>query len=272
MVRYWRSLLVALGAAGVAGAQDGAGAVRLTLRPHAGDTLRVRMDQTIESTRGSGPNELTDKPGDVASLTLLARIAIEAADAAGATALALADSVRVTATGALEASPTLRAARALQGQRFRFRMAPDGGTMIQAETSLLDAGVGSLFAQLPATLPVEAVLPGASWVRAVTLPVASLPDGRATATLNATFHFDSLAGGYAYLTVRGRLVRSGPLSGVKGGFVQTSGEVTGKILLDLRRGWIADARSVVTLRSLVTGDRTPTQRVRVRITQWMRVM
>jgi hypothetical protein len=106
----------------------------------------------------------------------------------------------------------------------------------------------------------------------VTLPVGAIPDGKSTATLSATFHFDSLAGDYAYLSVKGRLARSGPMAGMKGGLVQTSGEVTGKILLDLRRGWIADARSVVTLRSLVSSDRTPSQRVRVRITQWMRVM
>lgn len=263
--------LVAL-VSGLAAAQDGGVAVKLQLRPHGGDTLRVRMDQTIESTRGTGPNEASDKPGDVASLTMLARIVIEGTDAHGATALALADSVRVTATGALETSPTLRAARAMQGQRLRFRMAPDGGTMIAAPDALLEAGVGSLFSQLPATLPSEPMLPGASWVRAVALPLAPVGDGKATANLNATFVFDSLSGEYAYLSVRGRLVRSGPVAGQKNAFVQTAGEVTGKILIDLRRGWIADARSAVTLRSLISADRQPTQRVRVRITQWMRVM
>ncbi|MBL8981025.1 MAG: hypothetical protein JNL26_02520 [Gemmatimonadetes bacterium] len=253
-------------------AQDGTPATRLVLRPHAGDTLRVRLDQTIESSRGTRPNDTAERPGDVASLTLLARIIVESADAAGATAMAHADSVRVTATGTLEASPTLRAARALQGQHFRFRIAPDGGTSLAADANLNDAGVSGLLSQLPATLPTEAMVPGTSWVRAVSLPLATLPDGRSTATLNATFRFDSLAGDYAYLSVRGRLVRSGPLPGIKGGFVQTAGDVTGKILLDLRRGWIADARSAVTLQSLVTGDGAATQRVRVRITQWMRVM
>jgi hypothetical protein len=253
-------------------AQNGGAPTRLELRPRAGDTLRVRLDQTIESTRGATPNDLTERPGDVASLTLLARIVVESADALGATAMAHADSVRVTATGALEASPTLRAARALQGQRFRFRIAPDGGTALAADANLGDAGVSGLLSQLPATLPAEPMLPGASWVRAVSLPMATLPDGKSAATLNATFRFDSLAGDYAYLSVRGRLVRSGPLAGVKGGFVQTAGDVTGKILIDLRRGWIADARSAVTLQSLVTGEGTTSQRVRVRITQWMRVM
>jgi hypothetical protein len=253
-------------------AQDGGMGTRLVLRPHAGDTLRVRLDQTIESTRAVGTTDLGARPGDVASLTLLARIIVEASDAAGATALALADSVRVTATGALEASPTLRAARALQGQRVRFRIAPDGGTALATDVNMADAGVSGLLSQLPATLPAEPMSPGASWVRAISLPMATLPDGKSVATLNATFRFDSLAGDYAYLSVRGRLVRSGPVAGVKGGFVQTAGDVTGKILIDLRRGWIADARSAVTLQSLVTSEGSPAQRIRVRITQWMRVM
>ncbi len=265
----------------LAQAQDGVAgkAVRLQLRPHAGDTLRVRLDQTIESSqsRRPEPNDDLDKPGDVASLTLLARMVVEGVDAAGSVALALIDSVRVTAAGALDGSPTLRSARALQGQRFRFRIRPDGSTVMTGPDAWLDPGVRNLFLQLPATLPVEPVAPGASWARAVELPLSGVPEAKTTATLNATFHFDSLSGDYAYLSVRGRLVRSGPSGSGTGnnrnGFVQTAGEVTGKILIDLRRGWIADARSAVTLQSLITtGDRSPTARVRVRITQWMRVM
>ena len=59
-----------------------------------------------------------------------------------------------------------------------------------------------------------------------------------------------------------------------GGFVQTSGNVSATLLLDRRRGWIAEARSVIALRSLVTGrgKDSPPLRVCMRITQWMRVM
>ncbi len=160
-------------------------------------------------------------------------------------------------------------------ERFRFRVHPDGSTMLAEQDGLAAPALGTLFNQLPATLPRERLAPGASWVRAVELPLTASPDGRGTATLNASFRFDSLSrsGEYAYLSVRGRLVRSGPLAGGKGGFVQTAGDVSGKLLIDLRRGWIADARSVVTLQSLVTGSgRDPTTRVRVKITQWMRVL
>lgn len=250
--------------------------VQLQLRPHAGDTLRLRMDQTIEVARSTKPSD-DDSAVDAASLVMLARIAVESADADGAVVLALTDSVRITSSETFALSPTLRAARALQGQRIRFRVRPDGATLIAGSNVLSEIGLGTMFSQLPATLPKEPIQEGSSWVRAVELPLAAAPDGRGTATLNATFRFDSLSqsGEYAFISVRGTLARSGPLaSGGKDAFVQTSGEVSGKILLDLRRGWIADARSVVTLRSLVTGmgRGTPASRVRVKITQWMRVL
>lgn len=56
--------------------------------------------------------------------------------------------------------------------------------------------------------------------------------------------------------------------------MQTSGNVTATLMLDRRRGWIADARTVIALRSLVTGrgKDSPPLRVRMKITQWMRVM
>ncbi len=234
------------------------------------------MDQTIEMSRSNRPNDDEQGSGDVASLVVLARIAIETADADGATVHALADSVRVVGTGGLDASPSLRAARAMQGQHFRFRVLPDGGTMLTGVDPLLE-GIRGLFSQLPATLPREKLAPGASWVRAVELPLAATPDGSGNATLNATFTFDSLSKytEYAYLSVRGRLVRAGQVVGQRRSVVQTAGDVSGKIMIDMRRGWITDARSVVTLRSLISGgngkDPSPT-RVRVKITQWMRVI
>lgn len=264
--------LSCLAAVAPAAAQQG---VLLQLKPRPGDTLRVRLDQTIEISRSTAPLVDDTEPGEAASLVILARIAVEAADLEGAIVNALTDSVRVTSSEGFGASPTLRSARALQGQRFRFRIRPDGGTMLDGSDVLGAPGVGTLFSQLPATLPRERLMPGASWVRSVELPLTGIPEGKGSATLNATFRFDSLSrsGEYAMLSVRGRLVRSGPAAGGRGSYVQTAGDVTGAIMIDLRRGWIADARSVVTLRSLVSpAGREAALRVRVKITQWMRVL
>lgn len=254
-----------------------AGPVRLELRPHAGDTLRVRLDQTIEITRTTRQSDDDLSPADVASLVMLARIAVESADLEGANVTALTDSVRITSSEAYAQSGVLRSALAMQGTRFRFRIARDGSThMSTAGGGFPDPGVGTLFSQLPATLPTEALLPGASWTRVMEIPLPATPDGRSTATLNSTFHFDSLSRSeeFAHLSVRGRLMRSGALPGGAGRHVQTSGEVSGKILMDRRRGWISEARTVVTLRSLVStrDNKAPPVRVRVKITQWMRVL
>ena len=252
----------------------------LQLRPRPGDLLRLRLDQTIEmGVTERGADDST--AADVTSLVMLARLSVESADLSGATMLAVADSVRIDDKGSFQ-SDVLRQARALQGQRFRFRVAPDGSTTVAGTDAWAGPAVGSLLSQLPATLPSDPIAPGASWNRSVDIPLAAAPDGRANATLTATFRFDSLSrsGEYAFISMKGRLVRSGPMQSAAGaapsagGFVQTSGNVTATLLLDRRRGWIAEARTVIALRSLVTGrgKDAPPLRVRMKITQWMRVM
>lgn len=252
----------------------------LQLRPKPGDLLRLRLDQTIEmgvSERGTREDSTA---GDVTSLVMLARLTVESSDLEGATVLAVADSVRIESNGSYQ-SDVLRQAKLLQGQRFRFRVAPDGSTSVAGGDAWAGPAVGSLLSQLPATLPAEPVAPGASWNRSVDIPLAAAPDGKANARLTATFRFDSLSrnGEFAFLSMKGRLVRSGPMQsstagGKSDGFVQTSGNVSATLLLDRRRGWIADARTVIALRSLVTGrgKDSPPLRVRMQITQWMRVM
>ena len=261
----------------VAAAQGGS--LLLQLRPRAGDTLRLRIDQTIEmggTTRAAADDSIVTQ---MTTLMMLARLAVESTDADGATVVAVTDSVRIESNDPYQ-SAVLQSARQMQGQRVRFRVAPDGGTTVSGADAWAGASVGSLLSQLPATLPREPVLPGGTWTRSLGIPLAATPDGGGNATLTATFRFDSLSrsGDFAYLTMKGRLVRSGPMksrgSGGSGGFVQTSGSVTGSILIDRRRGWIADARTIISLRSLVspkTQNAVPV-RVRMKITQWMRVM
>jgi len=263
-----------------ASAPSGVSPLVLQLRPRPGDLLRLRLDQTIEmGVTERGADDST--AADVTSLVMLARLSVESADLSGATMLAVADSVRIDDKGGFQ-SDVLRQARALQGQRFRFRVAPDGSTTVAGTDAWAGPAVGSLLSQLPATLPSDPIAPGASWNRSVDIPLAAAPDGRANATLTATFRFDSLSrsGEYAFISMKGRLVRSGPMQSAAGaapsagGFVQTSGNVTATLLLDRRRGWIAEARTVIALRSLVTGrgKDAPPLRVRMKITQWMRVM
>jgi hypothetical protein len=264
-------LLIALAGSGAAASAQ-SGAVLLQLRPHAGDTLRLRLDQTIEITRT--PRGASPGRPDVASLIIQARLAVASVDQDGADVVALTDSVRISASQSYASSGVLRGARALQGKHLRFRVAPDGSTTLAGAGAWSASSAGSLFLQLPATLPLDAQVPGATWTRAVVIPLAATPDGQASAQLNATFTFDSLSrsGEHVYLSVQGRLLRSGPIQGAGSRFVHTTGEVSGKILIDRRRGWISDARTVVTLEAQITGEQSSATRARVKITQWMRVL
>ena len=93
--------------------------------------------------------------------------------------------------------------------------------------------------------------------------------------MTATFHFDSLAkgGDLAFLSVKGRLTReSVPPKGSVGPVVEMNGTLSGSVVVDRRRGWITDARSMINVRSLLSTPRgeTPPVRVRLKITQWMR--
>ena len=94
--------------------------------------------------------------------------------------------------------------------------------------------------------------------------------------MTATFHFDSLTkgGDLAFLSVQGKLTRQPtPQKGAATPTVEMNGTLTGTVTVDRRRGWITDARSQIHVRSMLPAtkaDREPI-RVRLKITQWMRV-
>ena len=124
-------VLVLAGAAREAQGQATA-PVLLQLRPNAGDTLRLRLDQTIEMSRTTRPAAEENAAADVASLVLLARIAVESADGEGSAVTALTDSVRITSSAGFASSGVLRGAQAMQGTSLRFRVGTDGATHMSA--------------------------------------------------------------------------------------------------------------------------------------------
>ena len=249
--------------------------VTLQIRPRAGDTLRLRLDQTVDmvGTTRSGESDLTSS--EAHTMVVLTRLAVESTDVEGATVTALTDSVRLTSSGSKESEPMLGWARAMQGQRFRFRVARDGTTSLAAGESSNASKLGAFLAQLPATLPKDAILPGATWTRTMEIPLSTPAERRGTATMSATFRFDSLsrAGDLAFLSVKGRLTRSASYErGSSAPASDMGGTMSGAVIVDRRRGWITDARALVSVRSLIYGARNATPiKVRMRITQWMRV-
>jgi hypothetical protein len=289
------------------GVADAAAAQRysLQLRPRAGDTLRLKMEQTteFEGTHGhkageggaAGKTAPDSTSHERSSLHVYTRIAVEATDLDGADVTAITDSVRLTSSsGATDAIAA--AARAAEGRRVRLHVAPDGATTVAAAEGAPVGALRSVVTQMPATLPKDPVQVGQSWVRTMEVPVA--PPGSdgggpgGSAAVSGTFRLDSVSrgGDIAYVSLTARLVRSanvpyGSAPGSRGrdgekrgardraATVSTSGSITGSIVIDRTRGWITDVRTSVVSRSLMqeSGSRTASARMWMKISQWVRV-
>ncbi len=250
--------------------------VVLQVRPSAGDTIRVRLDQTVEMTGPPGPD---GKPVvESGTLVLLATLAVESVDIEGATIVSVTDSIRVNSPPNSASSAVLAWAAIAANRAIRFRVAPNGSAYVPSGRGNAVPSA-ALASHMPATLPARAISPGDTWSSVLQVPLASSVDPKGSATLVATFTLDSLSksGELAFLSMRGRLMKADndakePTSGRS--IVETSGTVVGQVLLDRRRGWITDARTTFSLFSLVTpADPTkPPVRVRMTISQWLRAM
>lgn len=262
----------------------------LQLRPRAGDTLYLKMEQTteFEGTRGREKGTRGKAAGDSTShersgLRVYTRIAVESTDLDGADVTAITDSVRLTSStpgnAALEA-----AARAAEGRRVQLHVAPDGATTVSTGDGPFATPLRAVVTQMPATLPREPVEVGQSWVRTMEIPLVAPGDGGGSAALSGTFKLDSVSrgGNIAYVSLTGRLARSTnvPYGGRgkasnsrRAAVVSTSGSITGSIVIDRARGWITDVRTSVVSRSLMqeTGSSAATARMWMKISQWVRV-
>lgn len=262
----------------------------LQLRPRAGDTLHLKMEQTteFEGTRGrekgTGGKAAADSTSHERSgLRVYTRIAVESTDLDGADVTAITDSVRLTSStpgsAALEA-----AARAAEGRRVRLHVAPDGATTVTQSDGPYAAPLRAVVTQMPATLPREPVEVGQSWVRTMEIPLVAPGDGGGSAALSGTFKLDSVSrdGAIAYVSLTGRLARSTNvpygasgkgINGRRAAVVSTSGSITGSMVIDRTRGWITDVRTSVVSRSLMqeSGSSAATARMWMKISQWVRV-
>lgn len=262
-------LLVAVTAA----APGQGSAVLLQIRPRAGDTLRVRLDQTVEmGSMGRGAITTVKETG---TLVLHATLAIESVDRDGSTVTSVTDSVRVNTPPNSASAAVLSWAAAAVHRAVRFRIAFDGSASVPNSRGELPPA--AVAAQMPATLPRMAIEPGETWTARMEVPMASSADPNGRATLSATFVFDSLSpsGELAFISLRGRLIKTEKDARARElGVVETSGTVMGQVLIDRRRGWITDARTTFSLQSLVFPADRSKQPVRVRMTisQWMRAM
>ena len=249
--------------------------VALRIEPPVGETMRMRLDQRVEMTgttrMGAGDSTATV----VTTLLVISRTFVERRDRDGSVLLTSTDSVAASSSGADSAAVAVATRRAMQGKRVRLRISPDGATEVVGGDVADNAELNALFAQMPATLPNTPVAVGQSWSRAMVAPIgAAAPKG--AGKLQATFWLDSVSrnGDRAYVSRVGTLKR--PPS-AKDGWVtlETSGSITGGLVIDRRMGWISDARISYVVRSTVSptsGSTAAAMRFRMKVTQWVRTV
>ena len=246
----------------VAGAPAGAQGVRLELRPRVGDTLRLRMEQSVEVIATSHVQGRDSTVTMRRTVTLFSRSVIEQVDASGARVLAMADSMLMTDGSA-------RQMRQL-GARVTMHVAPDGTTRILDAGGAMTPETAALISQTPAMLPARPVPIGGSWTHSTVMPIPGQPEEAGAGTLAATFHLDSLShyGDLAFVTMHGTLSR--PDGGVmlpRGVRYESSGTLSGTLRVDRRRGWLTDLRATILVRSVLTAQGAPPVNVRTRVTQ-----
>ena len=265
---------LAIGAPSVARAQSLAAkgsAVPLEVRPHAGDTVSVRLEQRVEMT---GTRRIAGRDSTArvtSSMVMFARTIVESVTAEHSIVATHVDSVQLETSDDHAQAMRADAIRALTGTTSRLRILPDGtGQNVDSTVGALST---NLVAVMPATLPGTAVAVGGKWTR--TMPIPATNAARGAGEVRATFRLDSLTEGgrYAWISMKGSMRRDERAPVGDGG--ESAGAVTGLLsgvmTLDRRRGWIVTALTDMTVHSTVTTPGAPSVplRVTVRVIQKM---
>jgi len=232
--------------------------VLLQIKPHAGDTIAVKVEQRLEITGGSGEA--------MRRLTTVTQVFSHAfvtrTTSRGAEVTALTDSIR-TATFAGGRTPPLKRAT-VKDPSMRLRFSTDGGA------ELLEGGrsahLATAFGPMPATLSGKAVSEGDSWDREMRIPING-EDG-AMGRVHARFHLDSLGrnGDIAFISMNGKLSHDHK----DGSTSELDGSMTADIQLDRRLGWITDTRAVIDVTSTVRGRDGQPMKIRTKVTQQLK--
>lgn len=243
--------------------------ISLELRPRVGDTLRMAMDQEIEMTAARKGTASDSTRTTRTALRVITRAVVLRSDQSGTVLSVEAESIAVTTDDDRGAAMLADARKRLLGRTVELWMAPDGATKVVSDDGKADPSVGQLFAQMPATLPSGDVKVGSSWTKEMHVPATGIsgPGG----LLRTKFRLDSLTGDgqLAWISI------SGTLSPPKGRKSEDhGGSVTGTLLVDRRRGWLADTKTVTSMRSLApspAGGGVP-MTFRMKVSQRIRVV
>ena len=271
MVRWRWTVALAMAMSAEAQAQSGIERIVLELRPRAGDTLRLRLDQTTEMSgiRSGGTARVMST-----TLQMYSRAIVESTTAASATILALTDSVVVS--GSDERARTLAAEteRQLAGKQMRVRMAPDGTVSIAEPQASISREVNDLVSIMPASFPRGSVAVGDTWLREMPIPPSASMGVPLGGMVKAAFRLDSITsdGNVAFLSLKGTMHPLGEAIASSDPRALV-GSVNGSMIVDRRRGWLSESRFLIETRATLPriGTTAPMQ-FRLRITQHMRIL
>lgn len=255
--------------------------VLLQIRPRAGDTLAVRLDQRMEMT--GIPTECASSTGaqlpfrdsarmrscssaarQMTTVTeVFSRAIVQKSTKEGATVLAVTDSIRAAASR----GPRMTKPERVPGNdnTIRLNLSTDGGAEV-ADSEASDQ-VRKLFGQMPAVLSRNPVSVGDKWKREMRIPDVGVSG--AMGRVRATFQLDSVGdnGNMAYISMRGTLSHDHS----DGSNSELEGSMTGSMALDRRLGWIVHTSATIDVTSIV---RRPApalpMRVRTKVTQLLR--
>lgn len=230
--------------------------VLLQIRPHVGDTLKVRLDQEVAMKGmplgcGSQPSAFKNRPkaspsncADVREMTtrmeVFSRAIVRRATRDATELLAITDSVMTSpgAGGQKLKQPTPKSP-------VEIRISSDGGVELGAGPASDD--VRTLFGQMPATLSRKPVAVGEKWIHQMSIPLPDEPG--ALARVRMTLQLDSLGknGQIAYISMHGILTHDHS----DGSTSETSGSLIGTMQLDRRLAWITDTHATIDVWAVV---------------------
>lgn len=275
--------------------------ITLVVRPHVGDTLWLRLEQTIE-TRSVPVNETraARRSGAIGARTpasrrpeygpvrdqsntqstfmrLNAHSTVETSDLKVTGLSVVSDSLHLR-TGTRGQLGVERAVPlSADNRRTRVNVTPDGAMSVLDARGATTTAIAAGLSAMPPMLPQKGVAVGDGWERDIALPSMPMTGVQAEGVVHAQFRLDSLTKGgrFAYVSLAGTLRREGAARDLPPGTqVATAGVLRGYLILDRARGWITEAETVIEVQSDVTprpGDSAQSRSLDIRLTQRMRV-
>jgi hypothetical protein len=244
----------------------------LEVRPRVGDTLRVVLEHRVTVRGGAGRAADTMALAS-ANYRIVTREIVESSTPSSVRILAIVDTARMTTTGVPGAIALPVIPREVEGAQVRLQITPDGSARILDSSSPLSADLRAVLGgAMPGLFPPNRVGIGDVWERS--LPLAA--DVRAntfavSGVLHARLRLDSLTdrGARAWVSLDGALDPAALTQSVDGKGAYSAGRtnatLSGWLVLDLTRGWVAQSVARVTMESpvAVAGGRPMSVRVHV---------